>query len=98
MDQATVSSDLRNQLVELRKEIASNSRPDVSEEAGPAPICVVVFPVAPSGPLPGVPPENTPLDPPGEDMDADVEEMSTVQSLVRLECHRRNKSFSSFKP
>ena len=68
MEQATVVSDLKNQLAELRRDIADNPTPEVSEDGGPAPTPQV----PPQAPPPGVPPENTLLDPARDDMDADL--------------------------
>ena len=71
MEQATVVSDLKNQLVERRHDIANNLTPDASDDEGPAPTPEAA-PLVPSlAPLPGVPPENTPLDPAKDDMDDD---------------------------
>ena len=72
MKQATVVSDLKMQLVELRKDIAFNPTPEVSEdeEGDATPLGVLLAP--PPTVLPAVPPGNTPLDPAGDDMDDDL--------------------------
>ena len=70
MEQATVVSELKMQLVELRQDIANNPTPEVSEDEGATPQAAP--PVPPPAPLPSVPLENTPLDPAGDDMDGDL--------------------------
>ena len=62
MEQATVVSDLKLQLVEIRQDIANNPTPEVSEdEEGEA--TPVDPPLAPPPAVPpAVPPKNTPLD------------------------------------
>ena len=79
MKQATVVSDLKNQLAELRRDIANNPTPEVSEDEGPAPTPQV----PPPAPPPGVPPENTPLDPAGDDTDADLCEETNPAAAER---------------
>ena len=74
MEQATVVSDLKMQLVEFRQDIANNPtpEPEVSDDEDGA----ATFSAAPLAPPPAVPPavppENTPLDPAGCDMDDDL--------------------------
>ena len=74
LEQATVVSDLKMQLVELRQDIANNPTPEVSEDedATPQAAPLAAPPVPPLAPPPGAPPENTPLDPAGDDMDDDL--------------------------
>ena len=71
MEQATVVSDLKLQLIELRQDIANNPTPEVSEDEGGDATPLATPPVPPPAPPPGVPPENTPLDPAGDDVDDD---------------------------
>ena len=68
MERATVVSDLKLQLVELRQDIANNPTPEVSQDEGGEATPVATPPAVP----PAVPPENTPLDPAGDDMDDDL--------------------------
>ena len=72
MDQATVVSDLKMQLVELRQNIANNPTLEVSEDedVDATPLGVPLAP--PPAVPPAVPPENTPFDPAGDDMDDDL--------------------------
>ena len=68
MDQATIVSDPKMQLVELRQNIANNPTPEVSEDedidATPLRVPVAPPPAVP----PAVPSENTPLNPTGDDI------------------------------
>ena len=72
LDQATVVSDLKLQLVELRQDIANNPTPEASEDEEGDAIPLGV----PLAPPPAIPPaflpENTPLDPAGDDTDHDL--------------------------
>ena len=80
MDQATIVSDLKMQLVELRQSIANNPTPEFSEDEDidATPLGV---PVAPPPAIPPVvPPENTPLDLAGDDMDDDLLEEAKSSS------------------
>ena len=72
MEQATVVSDLKFQVIELRQDIANNPTPEVSEdeEGDATPLGVPLAP--PTAVPPAVPPENTPLDPAGDDIDDDL--------------------------
>ena len=54
MDQATVVSDLKLQLVELRQDIANNPTPEVSEDEGGDATPVATPPVPPLAPSPRV--------------------------------------------
>ena len=62
MDQATIVSALKMELVELRQSIANNPTPEVSEDehVDATPLGVPMAP--PPAVPPAVPPENTPLD------------------------------------
>ena len=62
MEQATVVSDLKNRLVELREDIANNPTPDVSEDEDVAAAPMAAPPAPPPTFTPAVPLENTPLD------------------------------------
>ena len=83
MDQATIVSDLKMQLVELRQNIANNPTPEVSEnediDATPLGVPVAPPPAIP----PAVPPENTPLDLGGDDMDDDLLEEANPPATKR---------------
>ena len=83
MDQATIVSDLKMQLVELRQNIANNPTPEVSEDedidATPLGVPVAPPPAVP----PAVPPENTPLNPTGDDMDDDLLEEANPPATKR---------------
>ena len=63
MEQATVVSDLKMQLVELRQDIAINPTPGISEDEDGAATSLVAPPAPPLAVPPAVPLENTPLDP-----------------------------------
>ena len=82
MDQATVVSDLKMQLVELRQNIANSPTPDASEDEDidATPLGV---PLAPPPAVPAVPPENTPLNPTGDDMDDDLLEEANPPATKR---------------
>ena len=83
MDQATIVSDLKMQLVELRQNIANNPTPEVSEneDIDATPVGVPVAP--PLAIPPAVPPENTPLDLAGDDMDDDLLEEANPPATKR---------------
>ena len=72
MEQATVVSDLKLQLVDLRQDIANNPTPEVSEDEDGAATPLAAPPAPPPAVPPAVPPKNTPLDPAGGDMDDDL--------------------------
>ena len=83
MDQATVVSDLKMQLVELRQNIANNPTPEVSqdEDVDATPLGVPLAP--PAAVPPAVPPENTPLNLMGDDMDDDLLEEANPPATKR---------------
>ena len=82
MDQATIVSDLKMQLVELRQNIANNPTPEVSEDED-IDATLLGVPVAPPPAIPpAVPPENTPLDA-GDDMDDDLLEEANPPATKR---------------
>ena len=83
MDQATVVSDLKMQLVELRQNIANNPTPEVSEDedVDATPLGVPLAP--PPAVPPAGPPENTPLNHTGDDMDDDLLEEANPPATKR---------------
>ena len=83
MDQATIVSALKMELVELRQSIANNPTPEVSEDedVDATPLGVPMAP--PPAVPPAVPPENTPLDFEGDDMDEDLLEEAKPPATKR---------------
>ena len=83
MDQATIVSALKMELVEYRQSIVNNPTPEVSEDedVDATPLGVPVAP--PPAVPPAVPPENTPLDFGGDDMDEDLIEEAKPPATKR---------------
>ena len=83
MDQATIVSALKMELVEFRQSIVNNPTPEVSEDedVDATPLGVPVAP--PPAVPPAVPPENTPLDFGGADMDEDLIEEANPPATKR---------------